>query len=191
MRKGTRKIISPTKMKVLLLLGSGVALGLTRSPKQYFKIVRATVKLWRFIDETYLRRLVKEFYENRLVDYREKDNGEIEVVITERGRNTLLHYDIDRMEIKTSAHWDGKWRIVIFDIPERLRTGRDALRQKLRKLGFQKLQESVFIIPRPCADEINFLIEFFDLRYFVRLLETDKITNEAELLLKFKLHKKI
>ncbi|MBI2097335.1 MAG: hypothetical protein HYT46_00125 [Candidatus Vogelbacteria bacterium] len=189
MKKGTKKIISPTKLKVLLLFGSGVMLGLTRSPKQYFKLVRTTTKLWHFIDETYLRRLVKEFYEDRLVDYRERDDGKIEVVITERGRNTLLRYDIDRLEIRPSARWDGKWRIVIFDIPERLRTGRDALRQKLRELGFQKLQESVFIIPHPCANEINFLIEFFDLRYFVRLLETDKITNEAELLLKFKLRK--
>lgn len=189
MRKGTRKIISPTKMKVLLLLGSGVILGLTRSPKQYFKIVRATAKLWHFIDEIYLRRLVKEFYEDRLVDYHEKDNGQIDVIITERGKDILLRYDIDRMKIKTPTRWDGRWRIVIFDIPERLRAGRDALRQKLRELGFKKLQESVFIIPYLCTDEVNFLIEFFNLRYFVRLLETDKITNEAELLLKFKLHK--
>src|SRR3989344_7119378 len=94
------KIQSPTKQKVLLLLTTGVLLGLTRSPKQYFKIVRIATKEWKFIDRQYLYRLIREFREERLIDYEEKANGEIQIVITEQGKLTLFHYDIDRMEIK-------------------------------------------------------------------------------------------
>jgi len=185
------KIKSPTKQKVLLLLMAGVLLGLTRSPKQYFKIVRMATKEWDFIDRQYLYRLIREFREERLIDYREKANGEIEIVITEQGKLTLLHYDIERMEIKKTSRWDGKWRIVFFDIPEKHRQARDALREKLKEIGFREFQQSVFIQPYPCTKEINFLIEFFEIRNWVKLAEVNKITNEPELLVQFKLSKKL
>ncbi|MEX2090705.1 MAG: CRISPR-associated endonuclease Cas2 [Candidatus Paceibacterota bacterium] len=50
--------------------------------------------------------------------------------------------------------WDGKWRIVIFDIPEELHKKRNYLRSKLKNLGFHMLQKSVFIIPYPCEEEL-------------------------------------
>jgi len=79
------------------------------------------------------------------------------------------------MEIKKTSQWDRKWRIVFFDIPEKHRRARDALREKLKEIGFREFQQSVFIQPYPCTDEINFLV--------------DKITNEPELLIRFKLKK--
>lgn len=170
---------------------TGVLLGLTRSPKQYFKIVRMAVEEWKFINRQYLYRLIREFREERLIDYREKTNGEIEILITEQGRLTLLNYDIDKMEIKRADPWDGKWRIVFFDIPEKHRRARDALREKLKEIGFRELQQSVFIQPYPCAEEINFLIEFFEIRNWVKLVEANEITNEPELLVRFKLNKKL
>ena len=184
------KIQSPIKQKVLLLFMAGTLLGLTRSPKQYFKIVRLAAKEWHFIDRRYLYRLIKEFYEERLIDYQEKTNGEIKIVITERGKLTILNYDIDKMEIKRASHWDEKWRIIFFDIPDKYRRARDAFREKLKEIGFRELQQSVFIQPYPCTQEINFLIEFFEIRNWVQLAEVDQITNEPKLLIKFELTKK-
>lgn len=184
------KIQSLIKQKVLLLLTTGVLLGFTRSPKHYFKIVRMAAKEWKFINRQYLYRLIREFREERLIDYEERVNGEIKIVITERGKLTLLHYDIDKMKIKETSRWDGKWRIVFFDIPEKHRRARDALREKLKEIGFRELQQSVFIQPYPCTAEIDFLIEFFEIRNWVQLAEVDQITNEPQLLIKFKLTKK-
>lgn len=169
---------------------TGVLLGLTRSPKQYFKIVRMASKEWDFINRQYLYRLIREFREERLIGYREKVDGEIEIVITERGKLSLLNYDIDKMEIKKTSPWDEKWRIVFFDIPEKHRQARDTLREKLKEIGFRELQQSVFIQPYPCTEEINFLMEFFEIRNWVRLAEVDEITNEPELLIRFKLSKR-
>lgn len=185
-----RLIRSSVKQKVLLLLASGVLLGLSRSPKQYFKIVRATAKAWQFIDRNYLYQLIKEFRENRLVSYQENSNGEIQVVLTEQGRQTLLRFDLDKLRIKSTKIWDEKWRIVIFDIPEKKRPARDALRDKLKELGFCELQRSVFICPYACENEINFINEVFDTRLYVRFMEVNQISNEAELLVKFGLNKK-
>ena len=91
------------------------------------------------------------------------------------------------MEIERPARWDGKWRIVIFDVPEKMKRAREALREKLRELGFKELQKSVFIHPFECKDEIDFVTEFFNLRPCIRLIRSDFITDEAELKLWFKL----
>ncbi|MDD2764363.1 MAG: PaaX family transcriptional regulator C-terminal domain-containing protein [Opitutaceae bacterium] len=45
--------------------------------------------------------------------------------------------------------WDGRWRLVLFDVPETQRALRQRLRQKLRALGFGYLQNSAWISPDP------------------------------------------
>lgn len=41
--------------------------------------------------------------------------------------------------------WDGFWHLVIFDIPENRRRERDALRRRLVKMGFGRLQDSIYL----------------------------------------------
>lgn len=43
--------------------------------------------------------------------------------------------------------WDGKWRLVSFDIPEEEHKARRELRQELKKLGFGRMHRSVWISP--------------------------------------------
>lgn len=186
-RSGTKKIVSPTKQKVLLLLMAGIILSLSRSPSAPRRVFRALKKDWHFISRQYLHRIVREFREERLVDYREQSGGIINIVITEAGREKTLAFKIDSMEISKPTRWDGKWRLVCFDIPERQRPARDALRHKLRELGFKELQKSTFIFPYPCENEINFIVEFFEIRRFVRYAEIVKLTNDSELKLHFDL----
>jgi len=90
------------------------------------------------------------------------------------------------MKIKRE-NWDGKWRIVVFDIPEKIKRGRDALREKLKELGFYELQKSVFVFPYKCQNEIEFVIEFFNLRKYVRFGTLDSIDNNLHLKKIFKL----
>jgi len=77
--------------------------------------------------------------------------------------------------------WDGQWRMVIFDIPEDLRKARDALRSKLKELGFCELQKSVFVFPYECKDEIDFIVEFFGVREYVRYGILRSIDNDPHL----------
>ena len=84
------------------------------------------------------------------------------------------------MKIKENL-WDGKWRTVIFDIPEKLKSARNALRDKLKEVGFHELQKSVFVFPYECKDEIDFIIEFFNLRQYVRYGIFDFIDNDLHL----------
>ena len=189
--KRVKNITSPLKQKILLMLGAGVLLGFSYSPQRYFKILRAVIKEWHFIERRYLFQLIREFKRDRLVEYRESFNGETEITLTEQGKKVVLLFDLDKIKIQNPLVWDGKWRIVMFDIPEKKRNARDALRDKLKELGFREVQRSVFIHPFPCDEEISFIVEVFEIRNCVRLAEVNKISNEAELLIKFNLRKKL
>ena len=174
-----------TKQKILLLLLAGVSLSLTKSPKGYFKILRNLPKEWREIKRRRLNEIVKEFYNNRLVSLKENKEGLAEIVLTKDGETKALRFKIDEMEIKKPAKWDGEWRVVIFDIPERFKKAREALRNKLKDLGFVKLQESVFVFPYECEDEINFIVEVFLIRLFVKFMRVKSFTNDEKLRVDF------
>lgn len=176
-----------TKQKILLLLLTGIALGFSRSPKNYFTILKGVAASWKEIDRKRLSRLVREFYNERIVDYKEKDDGTVEIVLTREGKKRALKYQFDELKIKKPDKWDKKWRVVIFDIPEKKKMAREALRNKLKELGFLELQKSVFIHPYPCEDEIDFVAEVFEIRNHIRLLLVDSFTNEEQFRLKFEL----
>jgi len=174
-----------TKQKILLLLLGGVALGLSKSPKGYFKILKSLSKDWRQIKTERLYRIVREFYNDRLVDYKEDKDGFIKIVLTKEGQKKALKFKLDEMEIRKPVKWDGEWRVVIFDIPEKFKKAREALRIKLKELGFLELQKSVFVLPYECEDEINFIMEVFLIRPFVRFVRAKSFTNEEQLKIRF------
>lgn len=186
-QKKAKRITSPTKQKVLLLLLAGVILSMNKSIATHRKIFKIIPKAWKDIEKQYLYRIIDEFYNDRLVDWQENKDGTIKVVLTEKGRLLTHQFDPDYLAIKKPANWDKRWRVVMYDIPISKNKARNAIRSKLNQLGFKEWQKSVFVHPYPCQDEINFVIEFFDLRPYVRYAELINPTNEAELKLHFKL----
>lgn len=182
------KIKSKTKKKILLLLLTGVVIGLSRSQSKTRYLLRKLPKAMRDINRDYLWRSVKEFHRERLVEYRENADGSISVVLSKEGERIAYTASLETLQIPTPARWDKRWRLVLFDIPEKKRLGRDALRQKLVELGFKEWQHSVFVYPYPCEKEIDFVAEVFDLRPYVRYAEVLYLTNEASLKLDFQLY---
>jgi len=52
-------------------------------------------------------------------------------------------------EERWNRGWDGKWRMIVFDLPEKQRALRNELRKQLRAARFGGLQGSVWISPDP------------------------------------------
>ncbi|MDO8743144.1 MAG: CRISPR-associated endonuclease Cas2 [Candidatus Azambacteria bacterium] len=173
--------------KVLLLIEGGVILGLTRRPDKYFKIVKKISKEWQKINERALRTAIRKLYQSKLIDYKEKSDGTISMTLTDNGKKRAIQYSLDSMEIKKPKQWDRLWRLVIFDIPEEERQGRNALSAKLKELGFYPLQKSVFIHPYECKNEVDFIVELFNLRSYVRLFTVKETDIELDLRSKFNL----
>ena len=162
-------------------------MGLTRRPDAYFRIVRNIAKEWCKINERNLRIAIKNLYKSKMVDYKENTDGTVRVVLTEMGRNRILKYDLDKIEIKKPVRWDRLWRLVVFDIPEDKNLGRKALAAKLKELGFYPMQKSVFIHPYECKDEIDFIVEIFELAPYVRFLRVKDVDIELDLKERFHL----
>lgn len=90
-----------------------------------------------------------------------KINHQIYIKLTEKGKKKAGWLQIDDLKIKRPKKWDGKWRIVIFDIAQLKFVYREAFRGKLKELGFFRLQDSVWVHPFNCRDEIELLKKFF------------------------------
>ncbi|MBU0619346.1 CRISPR-associated endonuclease Cas2 [Patescibacteria group bacterium] len=84
------------------------------------------------------------------------DKGEVYFRLKGSGKKELLR----RFPVLSLASkpWDGFWRLLIFDIPERKRHLRDQVRAKLNELGFAMIQRSVYISPHDFGDDLK---EFF------------------------------
>ncbi len=127
---------------------------------------------------------LKRLQNQRLVEIGEKD-GRTVITITEKGKKRLLAYDFEEMRILKPKKWDGKWRIVGFDIPEKQKKAREALRRKLKELDFLQIQKSLFLHPYSCREEVEFIGEIFQINKYIIFIETTSITNEDYLKRKF------
>ena len=180
------KGLGDTQRKILLLLLGGLALGLSRSPKTSFKIIKGITEEWKEIDRQSLRRAIRSLYKTKLISEKQNMDGTMTLILTDRGKQKALTYDLDEMKIKKPKVWDRKWRVVLFDIPDNRKKIREALRGYLKNMQFYEFQESVFIHPYDCEDEINYLIEFYDIRKFVRFIIAESLDNELHLKHHFK-----
>lgn len=102
--------------------------------------------------------------------------------ITEKGR-LMLELEKRRVVIMKKRRWDRRWRVVIFDIPERRRGVRVRLRRFMEEYGFVRLQDSVWIYPYDCEDLValvkaNLRVGADVLYMIVERLERDKHLRE-------------
>lgn len=122
-----------------------------------------------YFNRRLLNMQIKRLRARDVVSVSETDSQTI-VTLTDKGREIVLKYNFDELQIERPEYWDGKWRMVIFDIPNEFKRERDVLREKLKLLGFYKLQESVFIFPFPCEREIKYLREYLGISEHVIFL---------------------
>lgn len=105
--------------------------------------------------------------------------------VTPKGNKQLHAIILEDISIAEPKKWDGKWRLFLFDIPIRFKKGRDALRWKIKDLGFIQFQKSVWIYPYPCEEEINLVASYFGVTKHVDLFTVHNLPREQEFKKKF------
>jgi DNA-binding transcriptional regulator PaaX len=105
--------------------------------------------------------------------------------LTKKGIISVKKYILDEIDIHTPEKWNGKWHIVVFDIPKRKNKVRDYVRNTLEQIGFLKLQESVYVYPFECLDEINYIKNNYLLGPYVQYIIADRIETETNLIRRF------
>lgn len=111
------------------------------------------------------------------LEFVKEEDGYLFYRFSEKGKNKVRKFIIDELQINAPKEWDKKWRLIIFDIPEKKRNARVALRKKLNDMGFYQCQKSAWIHPFPCLEEIEFVKDVFNIKPFVKIFLVDEMTD--------------
>lgn len=146
-------MMAPNAVKILKNIG----------PDKRSHVYRAK----RSIEKLIKLKLLKRVYED----------DETYVELTEKGDRYLRN--IYKIPVKQT--WDGKWRVVIYDVPEGNRVSRNRFRRKLQEIGFRLLQTSVWIYPYKAEGLVDLIKTDARLAQEVIYMETDYIENDTQL----------
>ncbi|OGI22918.1 MAG: hypothetical protein A3E91_01260 [Candidatus Moranbacteria bacterium RIFCSPHIGHO2_12_FULL_40_10] len=186
-----KREITKTILKGLLMAG-GIAI-VSTSPYFATRLIPALIKYAKY------KKKQKEFEKKKFYNafYKLKKQGyvkmeyhgkQIYISLTPEGRKWAGKYQIDDLKIKKPWHWDKKWRVLIFDIKEKQRSKREALRGKLKELGFYQIQKSVWVCPYEFKKEIAILRSFFGLTSDeMTIMEVNSIENDQKIKSFFKI----
>lgn len=120
---------------------------------------------------------IKRLKRQKLISVKERKDGKTEILLTEDGRRKALTYKLEEMKLK-SKKWDGWWRIVVFDIPEKKKYARNFLRNKMKEIGFYLLQESVLVTPWECRNEVDFIKHYYDIGDCISIIKAKTFDGE-------------
>lgn len=103
--------------------------------------------------------------------------------LTSLGQERMRRWEFSDFKFQKPKKWDKKWRVIIFDIPEKKRKVRDKVRELFKEARLYRLQDSVWVYPYDCEDIIALLKTDFGvgkeiLYLIVEELESDKYLRE-------------
>ncbi|MEK7518280.1 MAG: hypothetical protein AAB583_07090 [Patescibacteria group bacterium] len=180
------KKYAPAK-KVLVLVGAGAFLAASLAMPNLPLVLKPFLdqkrknerEAWKRFNIPYLKRTISRLEKQKLVETSE-DNGVQVVKITKAGRQKILKLALDNLEIKKLKVWDGKWRLVSFDLPEKLADVRKILVEYLRVWRFYPLHKSVYLHAYPSFKEVDFLREYLGVGEYVKMFTVSEIENDRE-----------
>ena len=127
--------------------------------------------------KSYLHQKTKKLIKDGLLNVT-VEKGKQFLSLTQKGRRQLLYYQSTE---KTECKWDGKWRIVVFDVWEKTRFKRDSLRYEIQQFGFIQLQRSVWVYPYECETFIELLKTDLSFGKNIRYIVAEKLDHDEKL----------
>lgn len=178
----------PTTKEILIILGIGtviaasfiapglpIALGAIQRAKRKHDWEQ-NQKAWKKFNVRLLKRNLKRLYEQKIIEIKEKDGQEV-IKLTQRGHTKYLKFKMEDWSMKNNG-WDGKWRLVIYDVSKLKRNQQENFRRILKQMNFWPLQKSVYLTPHKCQEAVSYLREYFNLGEEVLFLEVSKLEND-------------
>ncbi|MEM4648283.1 MAG: CRISPR-associated endonuclease Cas2 [Candidatus Aenigmatarchaeota archaeon] len=111
------------------------------------------------------------------------------ITINDEGKKYILKYSLSLLKLPKYKEWDGYWRIVIFDIPNKKEIFRKLFSKWLKNLGLYRLQKSVYVYPFDIKKEIDFLSAVLGVYENIIYIKAKVIEGEEFLKYKFHLNK--
>lgn len=130
--------------------------------------------------ETYaITRSIKNLADTGLIETLDSGQGEF-ARLTQKGRQKLASLKLDSSNSLANPNWDGKWRIILLDLPEDRKAERESLRYLLKKAGFIRLKNSAWVSPFPFEFLFQNIKKDFGLTTEVMVIVTESLDSETE-----------
>lgn len=102
--------------------------------------------------------------------------GKKAVIITKKGIKKALRV---RFKMEDSKKFpkreDGKWLMIMFDIPKKYNKSRNLLRSILQNLGYKMFQHSVWVTPYDVSEKTEELLQYYSLDDYVKVFLIEKL----------------
>lgn len=121
------------------------------------------------LNKSSLSQALKRLRERGLIDF--ISDEKLAYKLTDKGKQKAIWESISISEGK----WDGKWRLVIFDIPEKRKQARNLLRSSLKEWGFIQWQRSVWASKADCTEALRNFIKSVGIEDWVMVVESDNV----------------
>ena len=177
----SRKKIGINEREIIKYIGLGamVLMALTSSSP---KLPKAILKIIQEKGPGYLSKMLKKLADKNVIYL-----GGEKVRLTKKGRELFKLINLQNMEIPKPKEWDGIWRLVSYDIPDISKKKRDWFREILESLDFKKIQESLYVYPYECKEEIAIIARNLGVASEVLYMSTDHLPNQKNIIKKFDL----
>lgn len=193
--KKEEKKYKPNELKqyVLAALGIGVVLGGSVLFTPNFPIILGSIL--GIIEEIRgikipkkkIQRVLKQLEKKQLIQI-ERKNDELYVTIQDKNDISIIKYSIrEILNLKKKKDWEGKWFMVVFDVPETERKKRNYLRGFLREIGFYPYNQSVYVFPYECEKEIGLIKKIVEGGKYISYIIAEKLEHENQLKIHFHL----
>lgn len=173
-----------TKVALALVVAAGVLVTLSIAPG--LTVLARHYKRSQYYSAKQIRNASQNLKRGRYIEIDTSQNKP-RIRLTKKGEEYFQKMIFEDARLSSEEKWDGKWRFVLFDIPVNHSKARDALRWRLRALGFFQYQKSVWVYPYPCKDEILFVADHFGVGKFVEILDATGLSDDTVLKKHFKL----
>lgn len=185
----TKERRTKVKQAVLTVLVIGGVLALAAVAPNTIQLLKYVIRSprQRATRSFYIKSVVRKMADAGLLTLAKNHQGQTVVRLTDMGHRELKRYDSSLQSIPKPQRWDGKYRLIIFDIKEWKRTIRDELRRWLKHLGFVRLQNSVWVYPYPCREIVVLLKAHFKIGKEVLYITAEEIENDRWLRREFSL----
>lgn len=171
--------LSPTTQTILEIAVTGVAYGLVLSSEygryKLFQHLLAGNRMQRIRFKKRITEMEQQGY-IRLQDEK--------IYLTPRGKELLARFQNSQLTIKKDK-WDGQWHIVAYDIPNHKKKARDAFRYKLKQWELYKIQESMWVSPYSCKEEIAVVAQEYGIAPYVLYMIARELPLQQKLIRQF------
>lgn len=117
-----------------------------------------------------LYQAIKKLRERGYIELTKNDEGKILMKLTGKGR-----LEMQIRKILKNKSWDGKWRVVVFDIPEKHKKLRHVLRWKLREWEFIPWQKSVWVSKKNIIEPFRDFIKELGISHWVKVFLAEDV----------------